>query len=226
MKKRLFLVGAIFLLFSLSFFGCGVSQDKYDAVVTDLDRSQQELQSVKTDLGVSQQELQSTEAELDAKLKELKAANTEIAVQNSTLTSLQSEKESLFAEKASLQTNFNKLNDENKSVTQELASIKSIFPPRHFSSKQELKDWLLKNDVSERPTSILAEALYEKALDIQEAALKDGYIISTYIDYFIDSDTFVIVLEAIASGDVYVFNPESDDLLNLSEVSGLMKVGQ
>ena len=54
MKKRWFLVGMIFLLLPWLLVGCGVAQEEYDAVVSDLGTSQQELQSVRAELETAQ----------------------------------------------------------------------------------------------------------------------------------------------------------------------------
>lgn len=219
MRKRWFLVGVSVLLFSCLLAGCGVKQELHDAVVADLSEAQQELQSIKAELASVQAELETTGDELTARNAELESAESEIA-------SLETEKNSLISEKEALQASYDELNGENSAVMQELADIKEVYPARYFSSKKELQDWLYANDVSDRPASTIAEPLYEKALDIQEAALKDGFIISSYIDYYSDTGEYMIILEAVAGGDVYVFNPETDDLLNLSELSDLMKVGQ
>ena len=114
--------------------------------------------------------------------------------------------------------------DENRTVKQELANIKKAYPARNFSSMKDLQDWLNANDISERPPSTSAEDLYIKALEMQENALKDGYIISAYIDYSAEEEIFYIGLEAIAEGNVFMWNPETDELLDFSGLTGLLKV--
>jgi len=213
------------LLFSCLLVGCGVKQEVYDSVVADLNTAQQELQSVRAELSGTQGELETNKTELEATEEELAAKKTELESSQSELTSLLAEKDILITEKAALQTDYDDLNDEHNAVKQEMADIKEVYPPRHFSSKKELQDWLNENDVSEREDSSAAEFLYEKALEIQAAALEDGYIVSVYIDYFPDLKIFTVVLEAVAGGDVFAWDPETDELLNLSDLSGLMKVG-
>ena len=212
MRKRLFLVAVVCVLLPWLLAGCGIAQEKYDTVVADRDKAQQELQSVKADLVSSQ--------------ANLKTAQTDLATRKTELESSQSKITSLTAEKQALQADYDKLTADDNAVKQQLSDIKKVYPARYFSSKQELSNWLLKNDVSDRKATTVAESLYEKGLEIQKDALGDGYIISTFIDYYSDTETFVILLEAVAGGDVYAWNPEIDDLLNLSELGGLGKVGQ
>ena len=82
---------------------------------------------------------------------------------------------------------------------------------RDFSSLSELEDWLRANDVSERPTSEYAEAWFRKALEIQEDALKDGYIISADYDVITETELFVWCT-AVVNGRVFFWDPETDDV--------------
>jgi ribosomal protein S1 len=198
MKKRLFLVLVVCVLLPWLLAGCGIAQEKYDTVVADLASAQASLKTAQTDLATKKTELESSQSKIT----------------------------SLTAEKQALQADYTKLTDDDNAVKQQLSDIKKVYPARYFSSKQELSNWLLKNDVSDRKATTVAESLYEKGLEIQKDALGDGYIVSTFIDYYSDTNTFVILLEAVAGGDVYAWNPETDDLLNLSELGGLGKVGQ
>jgi uncharacterized protein YhaN len=230
MKNRLVLIAVALLLFSTLFAGCGVAQDKYDTAVADLGKAQQELQSTKADLSTSQKELESTKAELESKQTELKTAQTELEIKNTTVASLKSEKTSLIAEKTSLiaekeslQANYNKLNDANNSVTQELATIKKVYPARYFTSLTELRDWLYGNNISERQANTTAEGLYAKALDLQEAAMKDGFLISAYIEH-LQGTNFFIGCKAVIDGNIYSWDVETDEPVDWSGMYDLLKV--
>ena len=85
---------------------------------------------------------------------------------------------------------------------------------RDFSSLSELQDWLLANDVSERPPTEYAEGWYSKALDIQEDALGDGYIISVDYDYDEVEDLFRVWCVTIIDGDIWLWSPETDEPLH------------
>ncbi len=66
---------------------------------------------------------------------------------------------------------------------------------RDFTSLSELQDWLLENDVSEKPSTKYAEDWYGRALEVQEDALKAGYIVS-----------------AVINGKVFYWDPETDEV--------------
>jgi len=135
-----------------------------------------------------------------------------------------SDYDALQAEKQTLQADYDALNADYEAAQNELAEIEAVYPPRDFSSFQELQDWLLENDVSERPAAQYAEGLYLKALEIQEDALKDGYIVSAWIDYYFDTEDFHVNCTAVVDGNVWMWNPENDELVNFSGVSGLLKL--
>jgi hypothetical protein len=109
---------------------------------------------------------------------------------------------------AGLQDDLTSLQVEYNSALAELAGIKQFYPPRNFSSEEELLEWLAANDVSDMPIPSLAdvEARYALALKIQKDALADGYIISADFDYPI-----YVYCVAIIDGYFWVWEPESDD---------------
>jgi hypothetical protein len=83
---------------------------------------------------------------------------------------------------------------------------------RDFSSLSELQEWLRANDVSERPDTQYAEDWYGKALEIQEDALEDGYIISADYDYDEETETYAVYCVTIINGRVFWWDPETDDV--------------
>ena len=110
------------------------------------------------------------------------------------------------------QDKYDALQEENVRLQQELNNIKEKYPPRDFSSLTELQEWLSQNDVSEREDTTTAERWYSKALEIQEDALRDGFIISA--DYDEDEDGMVSVFcVAIIDGDIWWWDPETDEPL-------------
>ena len=109
------------------------------------------------------------------------------------------------------QTDYDKLSDDYEAAKEELAQMKELYPPRDFSSLRELEDWLRANDVSERPVSEFADEWYRKALEIQEDAAKDGYIISVDYDVFEDDEVTVWCV-AIVNGSLFLWDPETDDI--------------
>lgn len=132
-------------------------------------------------------------------------------VSKSEYEALQADYDALNANNETLQADYDELNANYEAVEEELAEIKEVYPPRDFSSLSELTDWLLQNDVSERPLATTAERWYSKALEIQEDALKDGYIISVDYDYDEETDLYSVFCVTIINGDIWYWDPETDE---------------
>jgi len=92
------------------------------------------------------------------------------------------------------------------------------------SSSTELRDWLVENVVSEFSPTTVAETLYMKGLQIQEDALKDGYIISVDLDPGKQKDEWYITCVAVIDGDLWAWGPESDEPIEASSMIDFMKV--
>ena len=83
---------------------------------------------------------------------------------------------------------------------------------RDFSSMSELRDWLLDNDVSEKPATTYAEDWYGRALEVQEDAFADGYIISVDYDMLEDGESVLVWCTTVINGRVFYWDPETDDV--------------
>lgn len=186
--KRI-LIGMTLILVPLFLIGCGVEQGKYDSLLSDMNKAQEELQSSKAELTTVQTELEKTQSDL---------------------STLQTEKTALLSEKESLEADHKKLDAEKQVVSKELVDLKKVYPLKDFSSLRELQEWLTKNDVSKRPETTTAEAWYSKALEIQEDAMKDGYLISVDEDSDDEGDASVYNV-AIINGDIWYWDPETDE---------------
>lgn len=115
------------------------------------------------------------------------------------------------AEYSSLEADLAALQTMHDSTKAELADINQLYPPRDFSSEQELREWLANNDVSEQPAATTVEEMYAKGLAVQEAAARDGYIIS--VDFEVPYEFFYFVYcVAIIDGDIWLWEVETDDL--------------
>jgi hypothetical protein len=117
-----------------------------------------------------------------------------------------------------------KAQQELQSVKAELDGIKKVYPARYFSTLTELRNWLTQNDISERPASETAESLFAKALDLQDAALAEGYIISAFIEYWEEEDTFFIGCKAVIDGNIYSWDVETDEPVDFSDEYSLGRV--
>ncbi len=81
---------------------------------------------------------------------------------------------------------------------------------RDFTSLSELQDWLLENVVSEKPSTKYAEDWYGRALEVQEDALKAGYIVSA--DYDAMEEGVVVWCTTVINGKVFYWDPETDEV--------------
>ena len=99
---------------------------------------------------------------------------------------------------------------EYEAVKDELAQIKEVYPPHDFSSLSELNEWLLENDVSEKPATEYAEDWYGRALEVQEDALKDGYVVSA--DYDATEEGAAVWCATIINGRIFYWDPETDEV--------------
>ena len=117
-----------------------------------------------------------------------------------------------------LQADYDELNVEYEAVGNELAEIKEVYPPEDFPSLSELNDWLLENDVSEKPDTTYGEDWYGRALEVQEDALRDGYIVSADYDYDAEDDSYLVWCTTIINGRVFFWDPETDDVFEDNDI--------
>lgn len=122
MKKQWFLIGTI-LLVPWLVLGCGIPQEKYDSVVSDLNKAQQELQTAQaksqeltTSLGKSQAEVKETQTKYEttqARASELTASleksQTELRETKSKLEAIQKEQTSFKSELTKAWNRFDKI---------------------------------------------------------------------------------------------------------------------
>jgi myosin heavy subunit len=196
MKKEWFVIGIMFSLVPWLMMGCGISQESYDTVVAQLNTAQQETQSVKTQLEASQSKVSELTSNLEKSQDELQLA----------------------------QTNLKSTQDELDSTEEKLASIEKVYPPRQFSSSTELKEWLKTNDKSEKPFRAGVEGLYSLALELQEDALNDGYIISVDVDPTERANVWYITCVTCINGELWAWSPESDEITKVSTIWGWAKI--
>jgi hypothetical protein len=91
-----------------------------------------------------------------------------------------------------------------------LAGCGAVHQYRDFSSYEEFTQWLQANDVSEEPICDYASEWYSKALEVQEDALEDGYIVSANYCYDSATDTYIVYCVTIIDGDIWCWDPETD----------------
>ena len=193
MKKKYISLGYILLIVLLVFSSCGIAQEKYDAVVSDLDATQAEVASLQSALDAAQAEVASLQSDLDTAIDEKDGLQTEL---NAAID----EKDALVKE---LITTAN----EKDTLQNELDTIKSIYPPGEFNSVSELTNWVSNN---KQPSTYDIGSLFRAALEIQQLGLQDGYLIS--VIYEEDARypyNGWVYNGALVNGNYYVWNPGS-----------------
>ena len=219
MRKSWFLVGIIFLSLPWALLGCGVAQERYDAMATDLSKAQQELQSVKAELATAQKE----NSELTSRLGETKTepapAQPDVeAIRNelqSTKAELETAKISLaesIKNISSIRTDLQKANDDIKTQQQVSAALseqlKKVKYARHFESLEELTEWVQKDDTD---TAYPDASDMELAYVLQVRAAGDGYILPIYMQFMGEE---VRVLYNLAVIGEYIYSVgATDDLV-------------
>ena len=160
--------------------------------------------------GVSQDEYNTAAADLGKVQQELLFVKSELEASQSRISDLMASQEEAKVELETLKG--------------ELNNIGEVWPPQYFPSSMELRDWLAENVVSESPPTTVAETLYMKGLQIQEDALKDGYVISVDLDPGKQKDEWYITCVAVIDGDLWAWGPESDEPIEVSSMIDFMKV--
>jgi len=155
--------------------------------------------------------------EYDTVVVNLEKVQQELLSVKAELTASQSRNSDLMASQEEAEV-------ELEALKGELDKIRELWPPQYFSSSTELRDWLVENVVSEFSPTTVAETLYMKGLQIQEDALKDGYIISVDLDPGKQKDEWYITCVAVIDGDLWAWGPESDEPIEASSMIDFMKV--
>lgn len=153
-------------------------------------------------------------------------------ISNGQLSDLEDEKDALQSDYNTLQQQYSTLSTQNialngqldqaqldidalqanyDATSQELADIQAVYPPREFSSISELDSWLAQNGISELTDTASVEEWYAKALQLQQDALADGFLISVDIDYDPTTDSYSVWCVAIIDSDIWYWDPELDN---------------
>ncbi len=138
----------------------------------------------------------------------------DLEAENSSLTNQVS---SVQGQLSQAQANLTQKETELTEKETELAAIHEIFPPKEFASSTELQQWLNGNTVSNQPPATSYEGWYGKALQLQQDALNDGFILSADLDIYQYEDgtyEFYVYSVAIIDGFMWYWDPETDEIFN------------
>jgi hypothetical protein len=162
--------------------------DDYIDEVADLE---QDVTGLTDDLIAMDSEMDDLEDEKVDLENELDDANSEISSLESDLSSKTDELNSEKARTISLQGELN-----------------TVMYPRHFSSLQELRDWLEQDDTEDEWSHVSCYA--ELCYILQARAIQDGYILSTDVDFEDGVDYWSNC--AVIGDTIYWIYPDDDDI--------------
>lgn len=130
MKKQWLMVGMILLLVLWLSAGCGISQEVYDSVVSEVSKAQQELESAKAELEsfrAKNSELISSfenmKSELESAQAELETALGNLDTEKSKVLEITSNLEKTVAEQENLQSQLDTSLDESELFKSDLSSL-------------------------------------------------------------------------------------------------------
>jgi myosin heavy subunit len=150
-----------------------------------------DLASTQNDLKDTQNALASTQSQLKTTSDNLTATKNQLDTTQSQLTTTQSQ---LTTAQSQLTTTQNDLN----SKSQQLTDIQKVYPLKPFPDLNTLKTWL--------STQPIIPFTFQNTSSLQDAAAKDGWIISAGIDWSATLQMYATSNTAIlANGDVYMF---------------------
>lgn len=112
-----------------------------------------------------------------------------------------------------LQSDLAAIQAELVTANAQINDLQNAPPATYFSSTTELQNWLLLNDVSDQPYATTYAGWYGKALQVQQDAFSDGYIISVQYHYC-DEEQHITYIACIAvvGGYLWMWDPELDDI--------------
>ena len=146
---------------------------------------------------------QGTSATLSSTEAALATAQSDLASVQGQLSNVQSQLSNTQGELAGVQS-------ELSDVSAELAVMQGKYPPRRFNSNLELESWL--DDQPNPPSSADAVLWLRHALDMQQAAADDGFLISA--DQWTDDGVYYQVWcsAVLEDGSYYWWDPDTDDI--------------
>ncbi len=221
MRRRWFLTGVVLLLAAWTVAGCGVAQEMYDSTVAELDKAKSEVESVRAGLEAAEARVAEMAPTLEKARSEFEAARTELEAVEGKVSELTTSVEKATADNSALDKEKEKLQSSLTSVTDELDEIKKVYPPRDFNSRMELEDWLLANDVSDKPVTSTAEGWYSRGLEVQADALADGFVVSVDYDGPEEEGAYAIFCTTIISGSIWYWDPETDEVFKDTYLTGV-----
>jgi len=177
---------------------------RYQDTLADLSSVKGTLSTTQADLAIVSGQLSQTQGQLSSVQQTLSSTQGQLSSTQASLSSVQGQLSGARSELSDTQV-------ELSSTLAELESIQGKFPLERFSTNLALESWL---SLQPNPPSSSDAVLWLRhALDLQQAAADDGFLISA--DYYgpFEDDTYVVWCSAvIANGSYYWWDPDTDDI--------------
>ncbi len=161
-------------------------------------------------------ELATAEAEVTRLEGELATAEAEVTRLEGELTAAQAEVTRLEGELATAEAEVTRLEGELATAQAEVSTLSEelnkVKDPRHFASLSELTSWLAQDDTD---TAYPGKSSQELACILQVKALRDGYLLSSYI--YMGGIGFNL---AVIGDNLYAVDPLDDGVVWLWGVGG------
>jgi hypothetical protein len=166
------------------------------AVQSNLTLTQGQLATTETNLTTTQNELDNTSNTLASAQEELKNTSNNLVMTRNNLNSARDDLTSAQALLAKAQTDLASAQNDLSARTKQLSDIQKVYPLKHFASAEELNAWLA--------TQPVTSFTFPNTIALQEAAAKDGWLISSQISY-IGNQMVASNTAALNNGDFYIF---------------------
>jgi hypothetical protein len=124
MKNRWFLAGIMFLLVPCLISGCGVAQEKYDAMVAERDSAQAQAGSLQGDLTQAKNQMESLKSELTTSQSDLETAQNDLEKSQSDLEAEQNKLETVESELVAAEKRISSVQSESSRVKSELEAAR------------------------------------------------------------------------------------------------------
>lgn len=106
-----------------------------------------------------------------------------------------------------LQTKYEDVLQAKTNLSQELTACEAKWP-RYFHDESELRDWIKKNLT---PDETSTDKQYSRAVQLQEKALNEGFILSACVDQT-STEAFTVFMMAVAGHKIYWWLPQEGEL--------------
>jgi len=221
MKHRNAVLSIVFLLIALILIpGCSSNSDLIDI------QAERDSLSLKLDnLYLEYQNIQNDYMELSSRQAALEKEKTDLVSENDNLTielnDLQVQLDDaakanqvLQEDLTSRQSRYDEAVANFLAANEELSKIKAVYPAKLFATKEDLSAWLKANATTGYDTQDPVQ-VYKYAADLQQKALKEGYIINVDVSYIIATTPYYRLYCTAQTQDNILYNWDTSNNPNV-----------